>query len=76
STTIFVIVEKIFPLYKGQLIFRREWQTDMVHFAVNHFIVGLALLTVNFAIHRLFGWLAHDSVRNIVQSISFFPQLL
>lgn len=76
STIIFVVIEKIFPLYKGQLIFRREWQTDMVHFAVNHFIVGLALLTVNFAIHRLFGWMAHDSVRDFVQSIWFFPQLL
>ncbi|MFZ6719747.1 sterol desaturase family protein [Undibacterium sp. Ji49W] len=76
STIIFVAIEKIFPLYKGQLIFRREWQTDMVHFAVNHFIVGLALLTVNFAIHKLFGWMAHDSVRAFVQSIYFFPQLL
>jgi len=76
STIIFAGVEKIFPLYKGQLLFRREWQTDMVHFAVNHFIVGLALLTVNFAIHRLFGWLANDTVRGFVQSLPFLPQLL
>ena len=76
STLIFVLIEKLFPLYKGQLIFRKEWQTDMVHFAVNHFIVGLALLTVNFAIHRLFGWMANDSVRGFVQSIYFVPQLL
>ncbi len=47
-----------------------------MHFAVNHFIVGLALLTVNFAIHRLFGWMAHDGVRSVVQSIHFIPQLL
>jgi sterol desaturase/sphingolipid hydroxylase (fatty acid hydroxylase superfamily) len=76
STVIFVLIEKLFPLYKGQMIFRKEWQTDMVHFAVNHFIVGLALLTVNFAIHRLFGWMANDSVRSFVQSIYFIPQLL
>ncbi len=76
STMIFVVIEKLFPLYKGQLIFRKEWQTDMVHFAVNHFIVGLALLTVNFAIHRLFGWMASDTVRETVQSIHFIPQLL
>ncbi len=76
STVIFVAIEKLFPLYKGQMIFRREWQTDMVHFAMNHFIVGLALLTVNFAIHRLFGWMAHDSVRGFIQSIYFIPQLL
>jgi sterol desaturase/sphingolipid hydroxylase (fatty acid hydroxylase superfamily) len=76
STTIFVVIEKLFPLYKGQLVFRKEWQTDMVHFAVNHFIVGLALLTVNFAIHRLFGWMASDSVRGVVQSLPFLPELL
>lgn len=76
STVIFAAIEKLFPLYKGQLIFRREWQTDMVHFAVNHFIVGLALLTVNFAIHRLFGWMANDTLHALVQSIPFLPQLL
>ena len=76
STVIFAAIEKIFPLYKGQQIFRREWQTDLVHFAVNHFIVGLALLTVNFAIHRLFGWMANDTVRATVQSLHFLPQLL
>ncbi len=76
STVIFAAIEKIFPLYKGQMIFRKEWQTDLVHFAVNHFIVGLALLTVNFAIHRLFGWMANDTVRGAVQAIHFIPQLL
>lgn len=76
STVIFVAIEKIFPLYKGQHIFRKEWQTDMVHFAVNHFIVGLALLTVNFAIHRLFGWMANATLQNLVQSLYFLPQLL
>ncbi|MDC8758534.1 sterol desaturase family protein [Janthinobacterium fluminis] len=76
STVIFAAIEKLFPLYKGQLLFRREWQTDMVHFAVNHFIVGLALLTVNFAIHRLFGWMANETLHDLVQSIHFVPQLL
>ncbi|MRV71799.1 sterol desaturase family protein [Duganella sp. FT92W] len=76
STVIFAAIEKLFPLYKGQLLFRREWQTDMVHFAVNHFIVGLALLTVNFAIHRLFGWMVNDTVHGFVKAIPFIPQLL
>jgi sterol desaturase/sphingolipid hydroxylase (fatty acid hydroxylase superfamily) len=76
STVIFAAIEKVFPLYKGQMLFRREWQTDMVHFAVNHFIVGLALLTVNFAIHRLFGWMVNDTVHGLVQAIPFLPQLL
>lgn len=76
STLIFVAIEKLFPLYKGQSLFRREWQTDLIHFTVNHFIVGLILLTVNFFIHRLFGWLANDTVHMAVQNAVFLPQLL
>lgn len=76
STIIFAALEKLFPLYKNQQLFRKEWQTDMVHFAVNHFIVGLALLTVNFVIHRLFGWMLNDTVHNAVKAIPFLPQLL
>jgi sterol desaturase/sphingolipid hydroxylase (fatty acid hydroxylase superfamily) len=75
STTIFVLIEKLFPLYKGQPIFRREWQTDMVHFSFNHFIVGLVLLTVNFLIHRIFGWMVYDGFQGYIQRIAFLPQV-
>lgn len=76
STLIFVLIEKMFPLYKGQTVFRKEWQTDMAHFIVNHFLVGLILLTVNFVIHRIFGWLVHSDFQQAVQHIHFIPQLL
>jgi len=76
STLIFVVIEKLFPLYKGQAIFRKEWQTDLKHFAVNHFIVGLALLTVNFLLHHLFGWLVSSHFQQTVRDIQFLPQLL
>ncbi|MGO4703885.1 sterol desaturase family protein [Dyella sp. 2RAB6] len=76
STLIFVVIEKLFPLYKGQSIFRKEWQTDLKHFAVNHFIVGLALLVVNFLLHHLFGWLVSSQFQQTVRDIAFVPQLL
>ncbi|MEP6899434.1 MAG: sterol desaturase family protein [Rhodanobacter sp.] len=76
STLIFVVIEKLFPLYRGQAIFRREWQTDLKHFAVNHFIVGLALLTVNFLLHHLFGWMVSSHFQQTVRDIPFLPQLL
>ena len=76
STLIFVVIEKLFPLYKGQAVFRKEWQTDMKHFAVNHFIVGLALLTVNFLLHHLFGALLNNPFQLYVKHVSFLPQLL
>ena len=76
STLIFVAIEKLFPLYKGQAVFRKEWQTDLKHFAVNHFIVGLILLVVNFLLHHLFGWLQSSGFQQFVQHIPFVPQLL
>ena len=76
STTLFVVIEKLFPLYRGQSVFRREWQTDMKHFTVNHFLVGLVLLTVNFLIHHVFGWLVRSDFQQAVQHIWFLPQLL
>src|SRR5215475_15313419 len=76
STLIFIVLEKLFPLYRDQLVFRREWQTDLKHFAVNHFLVGLMLLLVNFVIHRGFGWLVNHDFQLAVQKIWFLPQLL
>jgi len=73
---LFVVIEKLFPLYRGQSVFRFEWQTDMKHFAVNHFIVGLALLIVNFLIHHAFGWLVSSKFQQMIAGIQFVPQLL
>lgn len=75
STLVFVIIEKLFPLYKDQPVFRFEWQTDFMHFIVNHFIVGLVLLTVNFLIFRLFGWAQYAPLQNWVASLPFFVEL-
>ncbi len=76
STLIFVAIEKLLPLRKGQAVFRKEWQTDLKHFAVNHFLVGLILLTVNFVIHNGFGWMVQHDFQLAVQRIWFVPQLL
>jgi sterol desaturase/sphingolipid hydroxylase (fatty acid hydroxylase superfamily) len=76
STLVFVVIEKLFPLYKRQAVFRKEWQTDLKHFAVNHFIVGLALLTVNFLLHHLFDRLLSSRFQQHVSHLPFVPQLL
>ena len=76
STLIFVAIEKLLPLRKDQPVFRLEWQTDLKHFAVNHFLIGLILLTVNFVIHHGFGWMVQHDFQLAVQRIWFVPQLL
>lgn len=77
STTVFVILEKLFPLYRNQPVFRKEWQTDLVHFGVNHLLVGLMLLIVNFVIHRAQHIvIGEEGLQQFVSAIPFLPQLL
>jgi sterol desaturase/sphingolipid hydroxylase (fatty acid hydroxylase superfamily) len=76
STLIFIVLEKLFPLYRKQPVFRPEWQTDMKHFAVNHLLVGLILFTVNFVIHNAFAWMVNHDFQLAVQGIPFAWQLL
>jgi len=77
STTVFVILEKLFPLYKNQPIFRKEWQTDLIHFGVNHLLVGLMLLIVNFFVHRAqLIVIGEEGVQEFIRTIPFLPQLL
>ena len=76
SAALFVLLEKLFPLYKRQPVFRKEWQTDMVHFVVNHLLVGLMLFIVNFCIHRAQHVVGEQAVQTLVSGIPFLPQLL
>ena len=75
STIIFVLIEKLLPIYKGQPVFRGGWQTDFTHFIVNHFIVGLILLVVNYLIHHLFSWALNDSLQKMIQSLPLLIEL-
>ena len=75
SSLVFILIEKLFPLRRGQPVFRPDWQVDFTHFVVNHLLVGLALVIVNFAIHRLFGWLVWAPLQEWVGGLPFFAEL-
>jgi sterol desaturase/sphingolipid hydroxylase (fatty acid hydroxylase superfamily) len=75
STLLFVFIEKLFPLRKGQPVFRDEWQTDFHHFLVNHMIVGFVLLATNLLVHKLFGWAVKDGLQAWVRDLPFFVAL-
>jgi len=75
STLVFVLLEKLFPLYRDQPVFRIEWQTDLTHFLVNHLLVGLTLLVVNLLIHRFFGWAFYAPLQQAVQALPFAVEL-
>ena len=75
STLVFVLLEKLFPLYRDQPVFRVEWQTDFTHFLVNHLLVGLTLLVVNLLVHRFFGWAFYAPLQQAVQALPFALEL-
>ena len=75
SSLVFIAIEKLIPLHRGQPVFRPDWQVDFAHFVVNHLLVGLALVVVNFAIHRLFGWLVHAPLQQWIASLPFIVEL-
>ena len=38
SSLVFILIEKLFPLHRGQPVFRPDWQVDFTHFVVNHLL--------------------------------------
>jgi sterol desaturase/sphingolipid hydroxylase (fatty acid hydroxylase superfamily) len=76
STLVFVLIEKLWPLYREQPVFRPGWQTDFIHFLVNHLLIGAMLMVVNFLVHRFFGWLVLPGVGALVRGLPFMLELL
>lgn len=76
SALLFVFIEKLFPLRKEQPIFRAEWQTDLLHFAVNHLVVGLTLFLVNHTLQSTLGWTKETAIQAGVSALPFVPALL
>ncbi|MBS0546677.1 MAG: sterol desaturase family protein [Proteobacteria bacterium] len=75
SSLVFILIEKMFPLHEKQPVFRPGWQIDFTHFVVNHLLVGLTLIIVNFAIHRLFDWAVYAPLQQWVKGLPFFVEL-
>jgi sterol desaturase/sphingolipid hydroxylase (fatty acid hydroxylase superfamily) len=69
SSVIFILIEKLFPIHDQQPVFRPDWQTDFTYFIVNHLLIGLVLLIVNFFVHDVLARLAIEPVRALVSSL-------
>ncbi len=76
SAVIFILIEKLWPLRKNQMLFRKDWQNDLMHFGFNHLLIGFMLLVVNFTIHNVFGWMIESDLQSWIHGISYIPQLL
>lgn len=76
SAVIFIGIEKLVPLRRGQPVFRQDWQTDFVHFTVNHLLVGLVLLIVNYLVYGLFSWAVYPPLQATIQNLPYVLEVL
>ncbi len=75
STIIFTTLEKLFPKYKDQPIFRDEWGLDFLYFCINHLLISVLLLIGNFVVAK-FHWAMSDTLQGAVQSIPVIYQVV
>lgn len=76
SAILFIFLEKIFPKYREQIIFRPEWRLDFVYFCFNHLIITVVLLIANYFVVTVFGWSANSSLQSYVQSLPIVVQVV
>ena len=72
---IFIFIEKVFGHKKEQLVFRREWQTDLLYFTFNHILIGVFLIIVNMFVAQ-FNFAIHTTLQTFIQSGHFIVQFL
>ncbi len=72
---LFIAIEKFFGHRKKQLIFRDEWQTDLIYFAFNHILIGIFLIIINTFISQ-FHFVINQGLQEYVQSLNIVIQFL
>lgn len=76
SALIFTIIEKYFWNIKNQNIFREWWFLDLKYFFVNHLLVWIFLITMNFVINNIFSYLIIESIQIYIQEINIVIQVI
>jgi len=75
SVAIFMLMEKVLPKYKNQVILRKEWGLDFWYFCFNHLAISMILLYGNYhAAH--FDWALSPALHETMQSLPFLVQLI
>jgi sterol desaturase/sphingolipid hydroxylase (fatty acid hydroxylase superfamily) len=72
---IFIFIEKLFGHNKKQLVFRREWHTDVIYFTFNHILIGIFLIIINSFVAQ-FNFAVNASLQTFIQSIHPIIQFL
>lgn len=65
---LFVPMERVFARLRDQPIFRPEWRTDLVYFAVSHLLVQVTVLLTLAPATLLFAWAVHAGLQQAVRA--------
>lgn len=76
SAVVFVFLEKVFPKYREQIIFRPEWRLDFLYFCFNHLIFTVVLLVANYFVTTVFSWAVSDGLQSFIQSLPLIVQVV
>lgn len=75
SAFIFMVLEKLFPKYKNQVILRHEWALDLFYFCFNHLAISAIIIYANHHV-TYFDWALSASLQDMVRSLPVILQLL
>ncbi len=76
SGALYVVLEKLFPRYPGQVILRPGWRLDAGYFVVNHLLIGLFLFVGNSFAPAAFGWAVNARFQTFLQALPLPAQVL
>jgi len=65
--TLFIALEKGFPLHKKK-IFRRCWGTDLTHYFVNQYLVEVGVFLLAIPLYLLLGWAIDNPLSKAIAS--------
>lgn len=74
NTLVFVLIERVIPHRKEQLILRKEWKLDFAYYVFNHLMISVILLITTLFSETLFGWAVHDGVQALIRRQPVFVQ--
>jgi len=65
---VFIPLERAFSRLREQPIFRPQWRTDLVHFAMSHLLVQATVLLTLAPATLLFAWAVRPALQRVVQA--------
>lgn len=75
SVSIFMVLEKLWPIYKDQLIMRPEWDVDLFYFCFNHLAISAILIFANYHVSH-FDWAVNASLQQSFVALPVWLQLV